>query len=247
MAAFHWLVEVDIHDGAPIRLAHVDLEVTTAGGDTLVFAEGVLSELDGTAPGDENVSLQLLLPAGTDLLELEHSPVRVYLWAEGDTWEEAVLYVEGLVSGLEYAAPTDPVELSVSRREDDLPPMPDSQAAITDGETWPVTGGFEVRPDSNGLFYPVIYGFPGGQRNSTSTATLAVVPVGLAQWSTGLVGLTYLAIADQPLVAGTSTSEVAVANYGPSPYVFTDLTWKVVTDLLGRSITVADFSADSKA
>lgn len=244
---YHWLVEVDVHDGAPIRLGHVDLEVTTAAGDVLVFAEGILSELDGTAPGDDNVTLQVLPPPGVDVLELEHSPVRVYLWREGDTWEEAALYVEGLVSGLEYAAPDDPVELSVSRQEDDLPPMPDSLAAIVDGETWPVTGGFEVRPDSNGLFYPVIYGFPGGQRNSTSSGTIAVVPVGLAQWSTGLVGLVYLAIADQPLVAGTTSSEVAIANYGESPYVFSDLTWKVVTDLLGRSITVADFSADSSA
>lgn len=242
--ALHWLLEIDYHDGFTLRLSTEGVTVATAAGDVLTYDPGILSDLDGVAAGDDSVAVQIEIPLGVDLLQLEHSAARLYLWDSAEVYERAELYCQGLVSGVEYGAADDPIEFSISRSEDDVPPMPDPQAAIVDGETWPVDSGLEVKDSYNGIAYPIVYGYPGGKRNSATTGTLAVVPVGLAQFLSTDFNDSLLVIADQPLQAGTASSEVYLANFGSDPYTFSTLPWRYKADLLGRMVTVADFATD---
>jgi len=242
---YHWLLDIEL-GGQTVRLAETDLEVTSALG-VLRYDAGLLGELDAIARGDEP-TITMFLPAGVDPLRFEHSHGILRLWREDQALEEASVYAEGVVTDLEYGATDDPVQCVIAPYTEDAPQIPDAQAVVVDGETWPITAGEVVVEEHAGMYYPVIYGYPGERYGvTTTTGTTYVVPVPLAQHNATDFNDTLLVIADQPLKAGTSGNTVGVANFGSDPFTLTTQSWRYVADLTGRLVTVADFSADHSA
>jgi hypothetical protein len=234
---YHWLLDVQI-DGVPYRWTSASdgAEVTTAGGEVYWYAAGLddLRLAPGDVPDieiyDESVGWASLA------VQLQGRRVTLRRWLEGDLYERAEVYATGLASTVSYEPD------AVTMRIEEPPALttygaqvPDPLARV-DADTFPTAVATDIGPDI-GAAYPVILGYPGWQEDTATN--VPVVPLPLAQWD-----------------ANDADTWVVVSEDGSLPIVGCrvrndelDVTGtedvKVVTDLLGRVILVADFANDT--
>ena len=147
----------------------------------------------------------------------------------------AEVYSRGEISGLRWGARDEPVALTVESVAGSALgyAVPDPLARV-DATTWPLAGG---TISDEGRVYPIVFGYPGYESGTTS-GTYPVVPVPMAQY-TGAAATTYV------IVAQLEQAYTECRIYNATTDIEATETVATATDLLGRSVRVAHFTADA--
>lgn len=231
----HWLLEVEV-EGRVYRWSDVAVEVETEDGEVLWYSGGLadLSLAQGSEPqvavADASVDWAVVGPL------LDGSRCTLRRWA-GGTWETAEVYARGDAVAAAWGGRTEAASWTVALAAGPLrgTQVPDALAQV-DGTTWPITGS-HTAGDAGGV-YPVVLGYPG--YISAAVASHQVVPLPIAQWQDGTAATTYVVVAEDPDFAITG---VRVRNDDLDASAVLDTA--VVTDLLGRRVVVAEFTAET--
>jgi hypothetical protein len=238
-----WLLEIDL--GHVYRFCTEAVVVEDRRGNELRFEPGLaevrMSRSEGTASGEVAVGVEInagvawaeLVARGTPL---EGRSAILRRWTVGTILERAEVAIRGRTYAVSMGSAAEPLEVELQRSaSEESRTLPHPQAAI-DTTTWPITGGYTTPERSGGVPYPVIIGAPGHSLGVPD----ASVPVVYGQ--TGAAAATsYIVIADGPIDAGT----VRLYDLDADPPTSADRTVSVVSDLLGRSVSVVTAAAVS--
>ena len=161
-------------------------------------------------------------------------------WTPGTDWRARTVRVDGRIDQPVYATVHDPVEFSVIENvwEDrSLFPPPGQQAGSS---TWPVSGSTVFPAESEGMWYPWVFGCPGYVYDSDTFTDYYGWPVVLVEIdaSTGNnfdTGSRDAAVLIAGHVCGFSSVKLYNRTTGLSATVATTST----TDLLGNVVTIA--------
>lgn len=187
-----WLLDLE-WAGRTWRLSDVDVVVTTAGGDDLVYdgtLTGVETDEESSDPGGTqsplSVSLDVVL-SGADIAALVASGFDLTTargtlarWVEGTTYEERRVLLIGTVADPEYGATTEPIGLTLEAAPwDDVGSIPDPDLAVI-GANWSTDMILSLLAEDVGLPYPMVLGAPGAV--STAVASSGWVTGSEAVW-----------------------------------------------------------------
>lgn len=224
MSVTDWLLELNVA-GRTLRYATRARQVGAQ-----IYRPGLTADL-ALAEGSDAAEVEIVsrdlhpltndLDAGTGTLS--------YLDEDGVT-----VYVSGPLTDPSSGAPDEPVSVTITR---DLPGITlgtqvPSVTARVDETTWPVTLGHTI--GSDGLVYPVIFGFPGYTGGAVPEC---VVPAPLAQWQTLTPATSFVVVADD---VDANVTSVRIKNQ--TTLSETVQTTVVMSDLLGQRIRAANFS-----
>ena len=155
---------------------------------------------------------------------LDRQPAEVAMWREGDTWEQRVVVLSGVVVAYRYGAPGEPLEVDAEEAiQEDRALLPATGAVISD-LTWP------DRPEGLEGVYPAPIGCPG-------TGTIPATPAFFVE-STAEGGPR-----DLLLVAAYPVTATSVFIFDGT--LSESLATEVVADGQGRLVTVVDLAGAS--
>ena len=155
---------------------------------------------------------------------LDRQPVEVALWREGDTWEQRVVVLSGVVVGYRYGAPGEPLEVDAEESiQEDRALFPPVGAVISD-LTWP------DRPDGVDGAYPAPVGTPGLGPAGNVPATPAPFVESIADGGAR----------DLLLVAAYPVAATSVWIFDGT--LLESLALEVVADGRGQLVTVVDLA-----
>lgn len=174
-APVHWLLDLSV-GGLLVRLADVDLDVTTEDGRTLsYFAAASLGGLEialGAGPTAAAITVDAYcMPHATwaDLVAhgawLPEATATLRRWTEGSTLEAgSVTLLQGRLRQPESGDLAEPLTFGLdSSRWDSSETVPPA-TAVVDPTTWPVTTTpypLYGDPSAIGAVYPWVFGYPG--------------------------------------------------------------------------------------
>lgn len=225
MSVTDWLLEVEV---AGRTLRYATQARTVAGA---IYRPGLLGDLD-LAEGAEAAEIEVVSRDLQVLADDLDGGTATLSYLEED---EVTAYVSGPITDPASGAPDEGVAFTITR---DLPGVTlgtqvPSVTARVDATTWPVTVGHQI--GSDGLAYPVIFGYPGYTGAATPEC---VVPAPLAQWLTLTQATSYVIVADD---VDANVSSVRVKN--TETLAETAQATVVVSDLLGQRVRAANFLA----
>lgn len=163
-ATFHWLLDVEGPGGNTLFRYSVDaLTVESASGHTYEYEAGLSDEIE-MGQGDVEVSVEV-----TDLSVdwptigplVDGSKVVLRRWREGTLRDRAEVYCRGIAGETEYETAEDPVSFSVSPLAEPVLPMPHLTSKVSSITTEVIDGVEVIPPGQEGLYYPIVFGFPG--------------------------------------------------------------------------------------
>lgn len=259
-----WIVEVLLY-GRPARFSTERLEIETQDGELVVCREGLQDFQLQTSSGDV-ASLSVAISISADDLEgvagpldqvggwaglysagydLERQPARLYRWKIGDLWERARIILRGIVEELSIGGPLEPLEFTLSRS-----PSRESRTMIpadskVDSDTWPVRVGYDVDENILGAWYPLVIGFPGGQKVGLSNVERPRVPgllVENADAPTPVARESYVLVAGHPVDA----VDVLLFRIETGDFSSSEIRPILeVQDGRGKTVSVVDFDGSS--
>lgn len=157
---FYWLLDVQVAERA-YRWSTEDRVVLDADGNALDYAAGLKDQEIGQ--GDPDVDVEVFdatvdWPRVGPLLDGSRCVLR--RWREGDVLEQAEVYSRGTVADPEWETVQDPASWSIVQVLD-LPPFPDPSAVVSDVTSEVIEDDQYIPAGHAGMYYPLIFGFPG--------------------------------------------------------------------------------------
>lgn len=231
--------------GRVYRWASRPVEATDDAGDTYTF-EGGLDAVDLTErfsgqngdPDQLSIPFEVWFPRDTNIAtlvaaghDLGAATGEVAQWVEGTSWDNRRVILTGSVVEPEYGGPDEPVSFSVEQNPwDDTALIPGATARVTTS-TWP-----SAPNDSQGLYYPVIFGRPG-------------------QWGDSILDITPGSPAIPVKVTGSEVDTLLIAGHevaASTVFIFYDDSYSFIignvlhtTDGRGRKVATVDISGES--
>lgn len=240
----HWLLDLEVA-GRVWRIADSPLTVERANGEELRYQEGLADlQLGELVEGAAEQRVQVAVDIDEDWGDIEadghllvEGRATLRRWWEGVEFERARVQIRGLVQSAEYGAVGEGLVLEVvrdPRRESDvIPPA----GALVSAETWPVRGGYALPAHLVGTCYPIVIGTPGRTPDTLPTAT---VPALLVEYQAATAASRLLLCLGRAKLPGDGEVWLGRAS-GPAAGLSGTVGY--TTDLLGRTVTYAEFAA----
>jgi hypothetical protein len=230
-----WLLDYDIW-GRVVRFTDVECSITTANGGTLRYAPGLESPDYTEARNEYGLRIESPLVDWAKLraqgTPLERCPVTLRRWFEGQTFEEAEVVLIGTAQGVTYGAVGEPLEMTISRLDEDREDTIPRPSSVIDARTWPVTSPFELPENVVGAYVPFIIGEPGG-------AGVPAAPALMVEYSESAL----YRFSSKLVICFGECAATEVLVYDLSADMASDTrTVSTTTDLLGNLVSYVTFS-----
>jgi len=226
-----WLLDLEV-GGEILRLAQRPLDAPTGvGGALAAYAKGLafsgevpdavdpFSDTPSGSSVDLTLHIQHSIPAAVEQ-GFDLSAARGKLWQWSPTTGAVLLVVSGVLRGVEYRLPEDPLTCSLEElEEDDSGRFPPADARVTDG-SWP-----NAAEKALSEYYPWILGSPGR----------------LSSWVTP--GLLVDTVGDLLLVAAHPVEATTLSIVNDDDGTSATIAVTEVDDGLGRIVSVVDLTA----